>query len=365
MLTPIIKYPGGKTRELPVILANLPKKIKHYYEPFVGAGAVYFAICNKISKKLINDKSSDLINLYLIIRKQDPDFYRLVNQMINNWQKADFTAHKAIPYLWQKLQTTDTVQTDTAFNYPVVKGKLANNFANSDKFNSFLLPCIKRKFNYSLKQKARKFTQTDFTAIMTTSYKSAVYMYYRDLYNCQQTITQGRRAGLYLFLRQYAYNSMFRFSRAGNFNVPYGGQSYNNISLQTKLDYYQSSELIKALTETTITNLDFSDFLAKYPPEKDDFLFIDPPYDSAFSQYDQLPFDEIAQTKLATILIEEIVANWMVVISDTPLIRRLYPIGMKTANDNKIKIQDYNKVYNTNFKNRNQRKTKLLLITNY
>lgn len=365
MLTPIIKYPGGKTRELPVILANLPKKIKRYYEPFVGAGAVYFAICQKISQKLINDKSSDLINLYLTIRKQDPDFYQLVNQIINNWQKADLVAHKAMPYLWQKLQTTDTLQTVDAFNYPVVKGNLADNFTNSDKFNSFLLPCVKRKFNYFLKQKARKFTQTDFTAIITTAYKSTVYMYYRDLYNCQQTTMQGQRAALYLFLRQYAYNSMFRFSKAGNFNVPYGGQSYNNISLQTKLDYYQNAELIKALTETTITNLDFSDFLKKYTPEKDDFLFIDPPYDSAFSQYDQLPFDKIAQTKLATILIKEIVANWMVVISDTPFIRKLYPIGMQTANGSKIKVQDFNKVYNTNFKNRNQRKTKLLLITNY
>lgn len=365
MLTPIIKYPGGKTRELPVILTNLPKKIKRYYEPFVGAGAVYFAICDKISKKLINDKSSDLINLYLTIRNQDPDFYQLVKQMINNWQKADLTAQKATPYLWQKLQTTNAVQTDTVFKCTAVKGNLANNFANSTLFNSFLVSCVKRKFNYSLKQKARKFTQTDFAAIMTTSYKSAVYMYYRNLYNYQTDTTPCKRAALYLFLRQYAYNSMFRFSKIGNFNVPYGGQSYNNISLQNKLDYYQSAALIKALTKTTITNLDFSDFLTKYPPEKDDFLFIDPPYDSAFSQYDQLPFDKMAQTKLATILIKEIVANWMVVISDTPLIRKLYPINMQTVNGSKISVQDFNKVYNTNFKNRNQRETRLLLITNY
>lgn len=365
MLTPIIKYPGGKTRELPTIMANLPNKINRYYEPFVGAGAVYFAISNKISKKLINDKSHDLINLYLAIKKQDLDFYQLVKQMINNWQKADLTAQKAIPYLWQKLQTTDIAQADNAFKCTAVKGNLANNFANSALFNSFVVSCVKRKFNYSLKQKARKFTQADFAAIMTTAYKSAVYMYYRNLYNYQADTMPCKRAALYLFLRQYAYNSMFRFSKAGNFNVPYGGQSYNNISLQNKLDYYQNTELIKALTETTITNLDFSDFLAKYPPEKDDFLFIDPPYDSAFSQYDQLSFDKRAQTKLATILIKQITANWMVVISDTPLIRKIYPTDMKTANGNKIKVQDFNKVYNTNFKNRNQRKTKLLLITNY
>lgn len=65
-------------------MANLPKKIKRYYEPSVGAGTVCFAICQKIPQKLINDKSSDLINLYLTIRKQGPDFYHLVNKMISN-----------------------------------------------------------------------------------------------------------------------------------------------------------------------------------------------------------------------------------------------------------------------------------------
>ena len=55
----------------------------------------------------------------------------------------------------------------------------------------------------------------------------------------------------------------------------------------------------------------------------------------------------------------------MFLISDTPFIRKLYSTNMQTANGNKVKVQDFNKVYSTNFKNRNQRRTKLLLITNY
>ena len=55
MLTPLVKYPGGKEKELKHILPNLPKKIANYYEPFVGGGAVYFAISEKIHKKYISD----------------------------------------------------------------------------------------------------------------------------------------------------------------------------------------------------------------------------------------------------------------------------------------------------------------------
>lgn len=43
-LLPLIKYPGGKEKELNYIIPALPAKIDNYYEPFVGGGAVYFAI---------------------------------------------------------------------------------------------------------------------------------------------------------------------------------------------------------------------------------------------------------------------------------------------------------------------------------
>ena len=43
-LSSLIKYPGGKEKELKYILPNLPIKINNYYEPFVGGGAVYFAV---------------------------------------------------------------------------------------------------------------------------------------------------------------------------------------------------------------------------------------------------------------------------------------------------------------------------------
>ena len=43
-LAPLLKYPGGKEKELKYILPSLPQGCRDYYEPFVGGGAVYFAV---------------------------------------------------------------------------------------------------------------------------------------------------------------------------------------------------------------------------------------------------------------------------------------------------------------------------------
>jgi len=71
-LSPIIKWAGGKEQELTQILPGIPQYFQDYYEPFVGGGAVYFAI-NRPAM-FINDKSIELTNLYRLIKKQDPIF---------------------------------------------------------------------------------------------------------------------------------------------------------------------------------------------------------------------------------------------------------------------------------------------------
>lgn len=71
-LKPIIKWAGGKGKELPFIFSNLPAEINNYYEPFVGGGSVYMAFNAK--KFIINDKSEELIALYKAIASKDDIF---------------------------------------------------------------------------------------------------------------------------------------------------------------------------------------------------------------------------------------------------------------------------------------------------
>jgi DNA adenine methylase len=67
-----IRYPGGKQRFLPQILAHLPKPATisgRFVEPFLGGGSVFFALQAKPA--VLNDKNSELIDLYRGIR-HDP-----------------------------------------------------------------------------------------------------------------------------------------------------------------------------------------------------------------------------------------------------------------------------------------------------
>lgn len=62
MTKPFMKWVGGKTQLLPQLLSLAPKKFECYYEPFVGAGAFYYAL--KPHKAVLNDSNKRLINAY-------------------------------------------------------------------------------------------------------------------------------------------------------------------------------------------------------------------------------------------------------------------------------------------------------------
>lgn len=68
---PCLKAVGGKTVLLPEILPRLPAKIKTYYEPFVGGGAVFFALAaeKRFKHALIGDANAEFITAYVQIQR--------------------------------------------------------------------------------------------------------------------------------------------------------------------------------------------------------------------------------------------------------------------------------------------------------
>lgn len=66
LVTPVLKWVGGKRQLLDTLRPLLPKTISKYCEPFIGGGAMLFDLQPK--KALVNDINSDLILVYTVIR---------------------------------------------------------------------------------------------------------------------------------------------------------------------------------------------------------------------------------------------------------------------------------------------------------
>lgn len=65
---PVIKWAGGKTQLLEQIKSLMPTKYDHYYEPFVGSGAVFLGLA-PTSYIHINDINFQLMNLFVQIKE--------------------------------------------------------------------------------------------------------------------------------------------------------------------------------------------------------------------------------------------------------------------------------------------------------
>lgn len=66
LVTPIVKWVGGKRQLLPEIMPLINQKCSTYVEPFIGGGAVLFNLQPK--KAIINDLNAELINVYRVVR---------------------------------------------------------------------------------------------------------------------------------------------------------------------------------------------------------------------------------------------------------------------------------------------------------
>lgn len=66
---PFVKWAGGKRYLLEEIKPRLPLRFNHYFEPFIGGGAIYFELQNKIKRATISDNNEELIIAYRAIKK--------------------------------------------------------------------------------------------------------------------------------------------------------------------------------------------------------------------------------------------------------------------------------------------------------
>lgn len=128
--------------------------------------------------------------------------------------------------------------------------------------------------------------------------------------------TQTERACKFYYERKTCYRGMLRYNRQGKFNIPFG--RYKKVTWN-ELDDPRYAEL---LSRTTILNSPFEDVFRDYNDETN-FVFLDPPYDSIFTDYGYCSFTKDHHLRLAECF-KTTRNKCMMVIGKTPFIEELY-----------------------------------------
>lgn len=95
-MKPMIKYRGGKSREIPNILWHIPRFTGRYVEPFFGGGALFFYL--EPREAIVNDINSKLIAFYRGVRDDYTHLRQELDEMGEIYAKnrADFDKLKAL-----------------------------------------------------------------------------------------------------------------------------------------------------------------------------------------------------------------------------------------------------------------------------
>lgn len=283
-MKPLVKYRGGKSKEIPHIQKHIPRFKGKYIEPFFGGGALFFHLEPK--RAIINDINSKLMDFYLGV-------------------KNDFDS------LQKELKEIEEIY----------------------KVN-------RKKFEELKKQTPEKRVKDD---------NETLYYQIREMFN-DLSEKKYSDALLYFFINKTAYSGMIRYNAKGEFNVPYGRYANLNTSLVTAAHS-------KLLSNTEIYNTDYQNVFEM--AKKDDFMFLDPPYDCTFSDYGNKEhkdgFSEENHTTLAANF-RELECKALMVIGRTPLTEKLY---------GDLIVDEYGKSYAVNIRNRFKSVANHILISNY
>ncbi len=361
VVVPFLKWPGGKTLELASIAAAAPALGGRFIDPFVGGGSVLLAVPAEVPAQA-NDACRDLVELYTSATSGDPAFRLAIDGLAEGWDGLARLDGLYAELALAERSAEDVGAVALANHGQVLRRVLAPAGPGlAAAFEERIGTELQAKFARVRRLEARRgrLSAEDLLANVEGAIRASVYMAVRARYNAARVA--GRwdptRAADFLFLREYSYASMFRFNRHDEFNVPYGGISYNRKPLSDKVRLLFSPAMLARLAATEFHSVDFEPFLAAAAPTSDDFVFVDPPYDSDFSAYDNRAFGGADQVRLEAVL-STLLAKVMVVIKDGPAIRALYSAD-------RWNVVEAAKTYMWTIKSRNDRLATHLTITNY
>jgi len=174
------------------------------------------------------------------------------------------------------------------------------------------------------------------------------YYKVRDKMEINDTLDSAKR---FYYQRKTCFRGMLRYNKNGKFNIPFG--KYKTINYNEIIN----KEYEMLLGKTEILNKGFDYIFENYNDESN-FMFLDPPYDSEFTDYGYCQFGKEEQKKLA-LLFKKTKIKCLMVIGKTKFIEELY---------NGYIVDEYDKKYRFKlYGNRigDEINTKHLIIKNY
>ena len=146
--------------------------------------------------------------------------------------------------------------------------------------------------------------------------------YYRTRAVDPSGLSDSEMAARFIYLNRFCFNGIFRTNRLGKFNVPYGpprsGAGFDFDKIHSAAHLLRRSTLIAGDFEKTLQHV-----------ERDDFVYIDPPYAVAnrriFSQYHEAPFGVPDLERLGSRLetIDKVGAHFVISYADSREARSL------------------------------------------
>jgi DNA adenine methylase len=174
------------------------------------------------------------------------------------------------------------------------------------------------------------------------------YYNIRDAMVMNDTLDIAKR---FYYQRKTCFRGMLRYNRDMKFNIPFGRYKTINYTELLNKDYET------LLNRTEIYNEKFEVIFEKFDDENN-FMFLDPPYDSEFTDYGYCSFGKDEQRKLASIF-KTTKIKCLMIIGKTKFIEELYDGYIVDEYDKKYKFKLYNNRIGDEIN------TKHLIIKNY
>lgn len=199
-MKPILKWAGGKTQLLPVIRERMPENYNHYFEPFVGSGALIFDM--QPEHATINDFNPQLTNLYNNLKNHPVELTARINELFDEFNEAN---NKSEHYYRTRDRFNERIDNDDIETSALLV------FINKACFNGLYRLNSKGKFNVPFAQKTR------LTAPVQNIGELSEYLQNVDIHNGDfADICQNAQEGDFVYFDPPYYNT-FEDYQAGGF----------------------------------------------------------------------------------------------------------------------------------------------------